>query len=95
MQDLPCDNGLHIEVVLFQLLEDMKQLIQHVKEQAQPVASSQELDGSARLASISWRVKVRQLLVHVAPDWFIALAEMSIEAPLEDHVESESKSQTP
>ena len=95
MQDLPCDNGLCIEVILFQLLEDMKQLIQHVKEQAWPVAGSQELDGSAHLASISWRVKVGQLLIYMVPDWFIALAEMSIEAPLEDHVESESKSQTP
>ena len=94
MQDLPCDNGLCIEVIFFQLLEGMKQLIQHIKEQAWPVSSLEEVSAGTCLTSIGWHIKVRQLLVYMAPDWFIASAKMSVEAPLKDHIESESKSQT-
>ena len=59
-----------------------------------PVGSLQEVDGSASLVSIGLRVKIGQFLIYMVPDQFIALTELSIEAPLEDHVESENKSQT-
>ena len=93
VQDLLCDNALCIETVLFQLLKDVKHLIQHIEEHAQPVASSLEVDGSTHLTFICWHIKVRQLLIYMVPDRLIAFTVMSIEVPLKDHVESENKSQ--
>ena len=94
MQDLPCDNALHIEIILLQLLKDVKHLIQRIEEHAWPVAGLLEVDGSTHLAFICWHVKVRQLLICMVPDRFITFTAMSIEVPLKDHVESENKSQT-
>ena len=92
-QDLPHDNALHIKIILLQLLKDVKHLIQHVEEHMRPVAGSLEVNGSTRLTFICWHVKVRQFLICMAPDRFIAFAVMSVEVPLKDHVESENKSQ--
>ena len=92
MQDLPHDNALHVEIILLQLLKDVKHLIQHVEEHAWPVASLLEVNGSARPTFICWRVKVGQL-IYMMPDRFIAFTPMSVEVPLKDHIESENKSQ--
>ena len=94
VQDLPHDNALRVKIILFQLLKDMKHLIQHVEEHARPVAGSLEVNGSTRLAFICWHVKVGQLLICMAPDRFIAFTATSVEAALKDHIESENKSQT-
>ena len=94
MQDLPCDNALCVEIILLQLLKDVEHLIQCIEEHARPVAGSLEVNGSTHLVSICWHVKVRQLLICMVPDRFIAFTPISVEAPLKDHVESENKSQT-
>ena len=58
-----------------------------------PVASLLEVDGSTHLTFICWHVKVRQCLICMVPDRFIAFTAMSIEVPLKDHVAWENKSQ--
>ena len=78
MQDLPCDNSLCVEIVLLQLLKDVKHLIQRIEEHVQLVAGSLEVDGSTHLAFICWH----------------QIGSLSVEAPLKDHIESENKSQT-
>ena len=93
VQDPPCNNALHIEINLIQLLKDMKHLIQHVEEHAQSVVSLLEVNGSTCLTFICWCVKVGQLLICMVPHRFIAFTAMNIEAHLKDHIESENKSQ--
>ena len=82
-----------IKIVCLQLLKDKEVFIKHVHKYAQVVTGAQQIQDHAHLPLKGWGVKVCHLLVHMAPQVLIALAEPATEAPMEDHIKSGNKSQ--
>ena len=92
LKNLICHHALCIKIVHPQLLED-GEFVKHIHKYGWVVACAQHIQGHACLPLKGWGLEVCCLLIHMVLQVLIAPAEPATEAPMEDHVKSESKSQ--